>query len=146
MSLGIRKKEKETVQRKLQEISEKAARMQKKGQRGTNKSKKFTDYTKQHQARIRRGFKEDCHSALSFLGLYNFIATKVEVFNNDSQQYETISLIEEGQLQLLESESVELTDDDIDDINMWVYLKDKFNISNEAWHELAIKCKDMPTK
>ena len=31
-------------------------------------------------------------------------------------------------------------------INMWVYLKDKFNIYNEAWHELAMKCKDMPTK
>ena len=59
--------------------------MQKKGQRGPNKSKRFTDYTKQHQARLRRGFKEDCHSALSFLGLYNFIATKVEVFNNDTQ-------------------------------------------------------------
>ena len=29
---------------------------------------------------------------------------------------------------------------------MWVYLKDKFNISNEGWHELAMKCKDMPTK
>ena len=78
----------------------KAARMQQKGQRGPNKSKKFTDYTKQHQVRIRGGFKEDCHSALSFLGLYNFIATKVEVFNNDSQQYETISLVEEGQLYL----------------------------------------------
>ena len=35
---------------------------------------------------------------------------------------------------------------DIDHINMWVYFKDKFNITKEAWHELAIKCKDMPTK
>ena len=62
----------------------KAARMQKKGKRGPNKSKKFTDYTKQHQARIRQSFKEDCYSALSFLGLYDFIATKVEVFNKDT--------------------------------------------------------------
>ena len=83
---------------------------------------------------------------LSFLGLYNFIATKVEVFNNDSHQYETISLVEEGELQLLDSEPQELTDNDLDDINMWVYIKDKFNISNEAWHELAMKCKDLPTK
>ncbi|CAH3150161.1 unnamed protein product, partial [Pocillopora meandrina] len=94
--------------------------MQKKRQRGPNKSKRFTDYTKQHQARLRRGFKEDCQSALSFLGLYNFIATKVEVFNNDTQQYETISLVEEGELQLLETEPRELTDNDIDNINMWI--------------------------
>ena len=137
---------KEQYKQKFKRLAKKAARMQKKGQRGPNKSKRFTDYTKQHQARLRRGFKEDCHSALSFLGLYNFIATKVEVFNNDTQQYETISLVEEGELQLLETEPRELTDNDIDDINMWVYLKEKLNISNEAWHELAMKCKDMPTK
>ena len=57
--------------------------------------------------------------------------------------YETISLVEEGELQLLE---IEPKEQDIDDINMWVYLEDKFNISNEAWHELAMKCKNMPTK
>ena len=136
---------KEQYKQKFKRLAKKAARMQKKGQRGPNKSKRFTDYTKQHQARLRRGFKEDSHSALSFLGLYNFIATKVEVFNNDTQQYETISLVEEGELQLLETEP-KLTDNNIDDICMWVYLKDKFNISNEAWHELTMKCKNMPTK
>jgi len=55
-------------------------------------------------------------------------------------------LVEEGKLKLLETEPKELNDSDIVDINMWVYLKDKFSISNEAWHELAMKCKDMPTK
>ena len=80
----------------------KAARMQKRDKEVQTKVKKFTDYTKQHQARIRRGLNKDCHSALSFLGLYDFIATKVEVFNNDTQQYETISLVDEGELKLLE--------------------------------------------
>ena len=51
-------------------------------------------------------------------------------------------MVEEGELKLLETEPKALTDN----INMWVYVKDKFNISNEAWHELAMKCKDMPTK
>ena len=55
-------------------------------------------------------------------------------------------MAEEGELQLLETEPKELTDNDIDHINMWVHLKDKFNISNEAWHDLAMKCKDMPTR
>lgn len=27
---------------------------------------------------------------------------------------------------------------------MWLYLKEKFNISNEAWHEIAMKAKGVP--
>ena len=27
---------------------------------------------------------------------------------------------------------------------MWIYIKDRFNISNEAWRELATKTKQMP--
>ena len=27
---------------------------------------------------------------------------------------------------------------------MWIYIKDRFNISNEAWHEFATKTKQMP--
>ena len=27
---------------------------------------------------------------------------------------------------------------------MWLYLKDKFNISNEAWHEIAMKANGVP--
>lgn len=49
-------------------------------------------------------------------------------------------------MQLLDSEPNKLTDNDFDDINMWVYIKDKFNISNKTWHELAIKCKHINTK
>ena len=27
---------------------------------------------------------------------------------------------------------------------MWIYIKDRFNISNKAWHELATQTKQMP--
>ena len=39
---------------------------------------------------------------------------------------------------------MELTDGDLDNINMWLYLKDKFHISNEIWHEIAMKAKGVP--
>ena len=84
------------IEQKLEDVIRDSENRKKKGQRGPNKSKKFSDYTKQHKARIRQGFK-DCYSALSFLGLCDFIATKVEVLNDDTQQYETISTVEEGQ-------------------------------------------------
>ena len=32
----------------------------------------------------------------------------------------------------------------MDNVNLWIYVKDKFNISNEAWHELSMKSKSIP--
>ena len=37
-----------------------------------------------------------------------------------------------------------MTDKELDDLNMWMYLKDKFNISNEAWREFSVKTNDIP--
>ena len=88
--------------------------------------------------------KEECQTRLSFLGLYNFIATKIEVLNTDTNQYETFNLFGEGELTCTVSDPKELTNDDLDNINMWLYLKDNFNISNEAWHEIAMKANGVP--
>ena len=47
---------------------------------------------------------------------------------------ETISLGEEEELPILVINPKELTDQDLDDINMSTYIKDKCNISNESRH------------
>ena len=79
---------------------------------------------------------------MSFLGLHNFIATEVEVFNSDTNQFETFQLVDDD---LVFTDNIqELKDDDMDNINLWIYVKDKFNISNEAWHELSMKSKSIP--
>ena len=129
--------------KKFRQMASKIAKLQKnKNTRGPQKKKKFTEYTRQHQARIRKQIKEDCQSTLSFLGLHNFIATKVEVFNSDTNQYETFQLVDDD---IVFTDNIqELTDDDMDNINLWIYVKDKFNISNEAWHELSMKSKSIP--
>lgn len=67
--------------------------------------------------------KENCQATLSFLGLYDFIATKVEVFNGETQQYETFSLIDENELPLKDKDSTELTDENLDEIKAGVNLK-----------------------
>ena len=85
--------------------------------------KKLNDYSK---------LKEECQTTLSFLGPYNFVETKIEVLNIETNQYETFNLVGEGELPFIESNPKALNNDDIDNINMWLYLKDKFNISNEA--------------
>ena len=112
--------------------------------RRQKKAKSFGDYTPQHQSTIRKQLVEDCQATLSFVGLYNFIATRVEVFNEDTQTYETFHLLdEESELQLTD-EQEQVTDQDIDNINLLLCIKERFNISDLAWHELSVKLKEMP--
>lgn len=81
----IEKKLKESVA-KNQEIT---CKFQKKFKRlvqklrGPTKNKTFSDYNKRHQSRVRRQLISDCETSLSFLGLHNFVATKVEIFNEN---------------------------------------------------------------
>lgn len=128
--------------KKFVQLAKKVIKKEKKGRGPANK--KFNDYSKHHQKRIKNQLKEECQTALSFLGLYNFIATKIEVLNTDTNQYETFNLVGEGELTFTESDPKELTNDDLDNINMCLYLKDKFNNSNEAWHEIAKKANGVP--
>ena len=114
------------------------------GKKGRGPAKKFNDYSKHHQKRIKNQLKEECQTTLSFLGLYNFVATKIEVLKTETNQYETFNLVGEGELPFTESDPKAPSNDDFDNINMWLYLKDKFIISNEAWHEIAIKANDLP--
>ena len=48
--------------------------------RGQAMKKSFRQYTR-HIRHVKKQLKEQCHTTLSFLGLYNYVATKVEVFN-----------------------------------------------------------------
>ena len=130
--------------KKFKQLAANVAKVYKKQRsRGPQKNKTFNDYTKNHQARIRKEMKDDCQATLSFLGLYNFLALKVEVYNNETRQYETFHLLDEN-LQFTE-DTRELADEDVDSINLWLYIKDKFHIPNEAWHELSMINKDIPT-
>lgn len=111
----------------------------KKNGRGPAKDKSFRDYSRKQKSPVTGQLKDECQTTLAFLGRYDFIATKVEVFNCDTNQYEMFELVSDGELKFKGNESHELTDSDIDDVNMWLYLKDKFNIADEAWHEIVVK-------
>ena len=113
--------------------------------RGLAKKKSFGKYMWQHHARVKNQLKEQCHATLSFLGLYDYVAIKIEVYNEDTGKHETLSLLEEGELPFTDNKEKEMTDEELDHLNMWMYMKDKINISNEAWRELLVKAKDVPT-
>lgn len=80
---------------------------------------------------------------MSFFGLYYYAAIKVKVFNEGTGKLESFSLLEEGELHFIIDSEKEVTNKELDDL-MWMYLKDKFNTSNEAWREFSVKAKDMP--
>jgi len=91
-----------------------------------------------------KNFVEDCQATLSFVGLYNFIATKVEVFNEDTQSYETFNLLDDDSELELTGEQEKLDDQGIENISLMLYIKERLNISDMAWHELSMKLTEMP--
>lgn len=52
------------------------------------------------------------------MGEYDFIATKVEIFNAETQEYDTLQLIDENELPFTESNPKTLNSDEIDDFNL----------------------------
>ena len=80
---------------------------------------------------------------MSFLGLNNFVAAKVEIFHENTQEYETLTLVDKEDIQT-SSRTETLTNEEIDEINLLLHTKERFNISNEAYHEIAMICKDLP--
>ena len=121
--------------KRFKDLARKVARMNKKNLRGPQKNKSFSEYTQRHQSRIKTQLKDRCYSTLPFMGEYDFIATKVEIFNAETQEYDTLQLIDENELPFTESNPKTLNSDEIDDINLWIYIKDKYNISDQACME-----------
>ena len=58
------------------------------------------------------------------------------LYNHDTGVVDSFAFMENDELLLNETK--------VDNMNMWLYLRDKFNISNEAWNEIAMKSDDPP--
>ena len=144
-ALATNKKAEGQMKKKFKLLTQKLIRQQRKSLGGSSKAKKFCDYSKRHQRRLRKQMVSDCEVSLGFLGLQDFIATKVEVFNQNTQQFDTINFLAENELKFNETTEEEtLNDEDIDQINMLLYTKERFNLSNDAYHELSMVCKELP--
>ena len=76
--------------KRFKDLARKVARMNKKNLRGPQKNKSFSEYAQRHQSRIKTQLKDRCYSTLPFMGEYDFIATKVEIFNAETQEYDLL--------------------------------------------------------
>ena len=91
--------------------------------------------------------KDQCETVnqCSFLGQYEFAPSHIELCNLSTGETETF-FFEENDAHSSQGSGEELKADDeqVNELNMWLYIKDKFSISNEAWHELAMKADGPP--
>ena len=116
-----------------------------KRKKGSLRNKAFSEYSE----RSKRGIKNQLklQVALNFLGLYELIPTKVEYCNHLERSYETKSLIDEHELMdsFVTEEVDELTNDQLDNVSLSMYVVDKFQISDKACQELSFQAKDLPS-
>ena len=106
-------------------------------------SKHFNQLSRMQQHRIKSQMITDCQTTLSFLGLYDIHATKLELYNEMTDTYETMDLVANEYCKV--PQKIErITSSDLDDVHMLLFIKDRFNISNSAYHELPLTCSHLP--
>ena len=107
--------------------------------------KSFTDYSLRSQYRIKKKLEAECRSALEFTGLYDFVPSSVELFNPETQQYESLCLLDTDELKTIVPAEENMEHQKMDNVYLMLYVKEKFNISNMAWHEIAYNSRDLPS-
>lgn len=135
---------KETMKKKIANMSEKVRKAQSQGfqpSRGCSQLKSPSKCTERHRRTLKRKRADKCTDALAWLEAEGYSATKVALRNVKSGEIQTINLDKDGFLGLEDSG---VSEEEVDTINMMLYVKDKFNVSGGAYHEMAQLCRDLP--
>ena len=100
-------------------------------------------YSQRHTRRLKKQRVDECAAALSWLENDGLTPVSVTVFNEETKELENITVRKdlENALQL---NGEELGEQEADLVSMMLYVKDKYNISGSAYHELASLCREMP--
>ncbi len=106
---------------------------------GTHTSR---EYSKSHKRCLKRKRVQECELSLAWLERQGYKATKVEAINKATGEIEVITLSPTDSTDILGSDSV--SDSDIDMINMILFIKDRYNVSGNAYHEMTKVCKSLP--
>ena len=100
------------------------------------------EYSESHKRRLKRQRTKSCSQSLSWLEDQGFIPLTVMV-RSVSAGKEATHLCDHDMLELF-GQSSDMDNDTLDTVNMMLYIKDWYNISDGAYHELAKVCKEMP--
>lgn len=69
---------------------------------------------------------------------------KPEVRNKRSGEIETVTLNPVDSKEILGPNTASITESDLDVVSMMLYVKDKYDVSGSAYHEMARICKILP--
>ena len=103
----------------------------------------FEDYSDSHKRRLKRTRAHTCTTTLSWLHNEGLVPLSIQVRNLESGMVETISLSQADSASLF-GQNERMSEENLDVINMMLYVKDWYNVSGEAYHEFASICKELP--
>ena len=121
-------------------LSRRSGRCNNEKVRGGRSTTSYSDYSKKQCHRIRKSIRDECETALGFLGLYDLIPTKVEFYNFEEGKHEVVSLMDdqefiENSFVLEHSENTTLTDNQLD-VPFLYSLKSRIDFLNKKWNIL----------
>lgn len=86
---------------------------------------------------------DECTAALTWLEEEGLTPVKVVVMNSETRELEQITLRKDLE-RALNARGEHISRDEADMISMMLYVKDKYHVSGNAYHEMASLCREMP--
>ena len=109
--------------------------------RGHTRTKSPFEYSQRHQRNLRQQRSIKCASSLAWLNAEGYSVMKVTLHDDSSGEITTLDM---PSANLLGPQEDPPADTELDELNMMLYIKDRFNVSGGAYHEMAQLCKTMP--
>ena len=109
--------------------------------RGRKRSAKH--YSKRHEQRLKKARAGDCAVSLAWLEDQGLTPVEVVVRSAETDALQHIRFNQDI-VNALGVNDVAIEEDDVDRVNMMLFVKDRFNVSGKAYHEMAKVCKAMP--
>lgn len=110
----------------------------------TRRKRTAKHFSTRHERRRKKQRVDECAAALSWLEDEGFSPVSVTLMNNDTHELTRVTIREDIENALGLQSGEELTEKDADIVSMMLYIKDRYNISGSAYHELASLCHQMP--
>ena len=104
--------------------------------------KSYSEYSESHRRHLKWARSEHCQDSLLWLQQDGYTPLAVELKNTSTGKIERIELGSEELRQMFGSD--EITEESIDELNMMLLIKDQYNHSSSAYHELSQVCKSLP--
>ena len=98
-------------------------------------SKALEEYSDSHRRRLKRARAENCGGSLHWLQCEGYVPLSVKVLNTKTGKTDFINLRNEDMEGVFGSGDV--SDEHVDTLNMMLFIKDWYNVSHSAYHELA---------